>query len=124
MFVLRSPAAGIGMVHQVMIGPAFEHENNEGGPKRDLRFIRNTSGGENDDGRDEVEEVVIDQGCNQRFKKSLLSRQKIFFRQQRKTYMKAGSRSRETVLFKKLYYSSRFCARFKDLAVDKKISLR
>jgi len=33
-----------------------------------LRFIRNGSGGENNDDRDEVEKVVIDQGCNQRFK--------------------------------------------------------
>jgi hypothetical protein len=46
----------------------FKHENNEGCPKRDLRFIRNGSGGENYDDRDEVEKVVIDQGCTQLFK--------------------------------------------------------
>jgi hypothetical protein len=32
-----------------------------------LRFIRNTAGGENDDDRYEIEKVVIDQGCIQRF---------------------------------------------------------
>jgi hypothetical protein len=51
-----------------MVCRAFEHENNKGCSKGDLGFIRNTSGGEYYDGRDEVEKVVIYQGGYQRFK--------------------------------------------------------
>jgi hypothetical protein len=84
-----------------MISATLEHENDEGCPKRDLRFIRNTSGGENDDDRDEVEKIVIYQGCNQRVLKSLYGEGN-FSRKQSKTYMKGLGRSRETVLFVKV----------------------
>ena len=55
----------MGMVCQVIVCRTFDQENNEGSAQWDLRFIRNGSCGENDDGCDEVEKVIIDQGCNQ-----------------------------------------------------------
>ena len=69
----------MGMMHQVMIGGTFEHENNEGCAKGDLGFFRDTSGGENDDGRDEVEKVIIYQGSNRRFKVNWLRIKRKFY---------------------------------------------
>ena len=60
--------ACMGMMHQIMIRSTFDYKNNEGSDKWDLRLVRYTSSGENDNDCDEVEKVVIDQGCNQWFK--------------------------------------------------------
>jgi hypothetical protein len=49
----------MGIVNKVLVGNALQYENNKGGGKRDLRFIRNTPGCENDDDRDEVKKVII-----------------------------------------------------------------
>ena len=56
------------MVDEVMVYAAFCYENNEGGSEGDLWFIRNTSGREYNDDCDEVEKVVVDQGCGRLFK--------------------------------------------------------
>ncbi|MEJ2333346.1 MAG: hypothetical protein P8Y08_11300 [Desulfobulbaceae bacterium] len=66
-FVIEGAPACMGVVHQVMICSTFENENKESRCKRYPRLIRNTSRGENNDGRYEVEQIIIDQGCNQRF---------------------------------------------------------
>ena len=63
-FVVKFSSSGVGMVDEVMIYAAFCYENNEGGSEGDLWFIRNTSGRENNDDCDEVEKVVINQGCD------------------------------------------------------------
>ena len=64
-FIRLDTAACMGIMHKIMVCNTLKHENNKGGGKRDLWLIRNASCGENDDYRDEVEEVVIYQGCNQ-----------------------------------------------------------
>ena len=58
----------MGMMNEIMKGRTFDNENDEGCSEGDLRLIRYTSSGENDDDRDEVEKVVIYQDCNQWFK--------------------------------------------------------
>ena len=67
-FVIGYPVAGMGMMDKEMVGAAFEHENYKGSGKRDLRLVGYTSGGEDDDDRNEVEEVVVYQGRNQLFR--------------------------------------------------------
>ncbi len=54
------------MVDEVMVCAAFCYEKNEGGSEGDLWFIRNTSGREYNDDCDEVEKVVINQGCDRK----------------------------------------------------------
>ncbi len=56
------------MADEIMVCASFCYENNEGGSEGDLRCIRNTSSGEYDDDCDEVEEVVVDQGCDRLLK--------------------------------------------------------
>ena len=65
-FVVKFSSSGVGMVDEVMIYAAFWYENNEGGSEGDLWFIRNTSGREYNDDCDEVEKVVINQGCDRK----------------------------------------------------------
>ena len=65
-FVAKFSSSGVGMVDEVMVYAAFCYENNEGGSEGDLWFIRNTSGRENNDDCDEVEKVVINQGCDRK----------------------------------------------------------
>ena len=63
-FVAKFSSSGVGMVDEVMVCAAFCYENNEGGSERDLWFIRNTSSREYNDDCDEVEKVVVNQGCD------------------------------------------------------------
>ena len=65
-FVAKFSSSGVGMVDEVMVYAAFCYENNEGGSEWDLWFIRNTSGREYNDDCDEVEKVVINQGCDRK----------------------------------------------------------
>ena len=90
-FVRLDTAACMGIMHKIMVCNTLQHENNKGGCKRDLWLIRNASCGENDDYRDEVEEVVIYQGCN-------LSFFKIAFRYARKNLPKAVQNLYESIV--------------------------
>ena len=52
----------MGLMHQVVIGGALKDENKQGGHKRNLRLVRNRSGGKDYYNSNEIEEVVIYQG--------------------------------------------------------------
>ena len=57
----------MGILYKILVGDAFQDENNKRCCKRDLGLIRNVSCGKNDDDRNKIKEILIYQSCNQGF---------------------------------------------------------
>jgi len=54
-------------MNEIMINDTLQDENDKRLCKRYLRLVRHTPCDENDDDRDQIEEVVIYQGCNRKY---------------------------------------------------------
>ena len=71
-FVIGCSAFGMGPVDEIMVYPSFGYENNEGGSEGYLWCIRNTSSRKYNYDCNEVEKVIVNQGCDRLWFKDLI----------------------------------------------------